>query len=313
MSDESIITRLKLLMKYLEEKLDGMSMSINPDTKYIEVVYCRLSVCRIFVSGNGYNVVYGDDFLMNGSAPKTEYVCLEHGIPTFIRSRVDFYKVHTNKKGQNTMMSLEGLRDYIFQEIGNLVTVIYDRATGRYCKDHIRIKYDGCFVCSIYYNEISSGSFDVVFYDPFTCISAGYSPNVNLTGSEIPKAIKNRIDICTNNNRIDININADDNTVAKAVYMMARGNGKTRLAADIMKSGTFIFNGIKDVIFNDPATIVFWVDGSKTVVKCQPGETFDPEKGLAMAISKKVLGNDYGYYETFSKYIGRYNKKHKEK
>lgn len=26
---------------------------------------------------------------------------------------------------------------------------------------------------------------------------------------------------------------------------------------------------IKNVIFNDPATIVFWKDGTKTVVKCQ--------------------------------------------
>lgn len=47
---------------------------------------------------------------------------------------------------------------------------------------------------------------------------------------------------------------------------------------------------IKNVIFNGPATIVFWWDGTKTVVKCQPGDTYDPEKGLAMAICKKVLG-----------------------
>ena len=39
---------------------------------------------------------------------------------------------------------------------------------------------------------------------------------------------------------------------------------------------------IKDVIYNDPATIVFWEDGTKTVVKCK-NEKFDPEKGLAMA------------------------------
>ena len=43
---------------------------------------------------------------------------------------------------------------------------------------------------------------------------------------------------------------------------------------------------IKNVIFNDPATIVFWNDGTKTVVKCGKNDTFDPEKGLAMAISK---------------------------
>ena len=45
---------------------------------------------------------------------------------------------------------------------------------------------------------------------------------------------------------------------------------------------------IKNVIFNPPATIVFWEDGSKTVVKAQ-GEIFDPEKGLAMAISRHYL------------------------
>lgn len=45
---------------------------------------------------------------------------------------------------------------------------------------------------------------------------------------------------------------------------------------------------IKKVIFNPPATIVFWENGSKTVVKAK-GEAFDPEKGLAMAISRHYL------------------------
>ena len=48
---------------------------------------------------------------------------------------------------------------------------------------------------------------------------------------------------------------------------------------------------VKKVIFNNPATIVFWKDGTKTVVKCSKNEKFDPEKGLAMAISEKVLGS----------------------
>ena len=61
---------------------------------------------------------------------------------------------------------------------------------------------------------------------------------------------------------------------------------------------------IKKVIFHDPATIVFWMDGSKTVVKCQEGETYDPEKGLAMAISKKVAGNNGSYYNEFKKWLG---------
>ena len=59
---------------------------------------------------------------------------------------------------------------------------------------------------------------------------------------------------------------------------------------------------ITNVIFNDPATIVFWNDGTKTVVKAE-GEPFDPEKGLAMAIAKKALGNKGNYYNEFKKWL----------
>lgn len=60
---------------------------------------------------------------------------------------------------------------------------------------------------------------------------------------------------------------------------------------------------IKDVIFNEPATIILWADGTKTVVKCQEGEGYDPEKGMAMAISKKALGNKGNYCEVFKKWL----------
>ena len=49
---------------------------------------------------------------------------------------------------------------------------------------------------------------------------------------------------------------------------------------------------IKNVIFNNPATIVMWEDGTKTIVKCGEGDAYDPEKGLAMAIVKKALGTN---------------------
>lgn len=59
---------------------------------------------------------------------------------------------------------------------------------------------------------------------------------------------------------------------------------------------------IKKVIFNKPATIVYWKDGTKTIVKCSNNELyFDPEKGLAMAICKKFLGR--GYYKSIKKYL----------
>lgn len=49
----------------------------------------------------------------------------------------------------------------------------------------------------------------------------------------------------------------------------------------------------KTVIFNAPATIVLWDDGSKTVVKLMEGEEFNPEVGLAMCFCKKVMGDGY--------------------
>jgi hypothetical protein len=60
---------------------------------------------------------------------------------------------------------------------------------------------------------------------------------------------------------------------------------------------------IKNVIFNDPATIIQWADGTKTVVKCQPNDIYDPEKGMAMAIAKKYLGNKGNFNEVFKKWL----------
>lgn len=70
---------------------------------------------------------------------------------------------------------------------------------------------------------------------------------------------------------------------------------------------------IREVIFNPPATIVFWTDNTKTVVKTRGDEEFDPEKGLAMAISKKTLGNKYDYYHTFKHWTKKYNKTEESK
>lgn len=60
---------------------------------------------------------------------------------------------------------------------------------------------------------------------------------------------------------------------------------------------------ITKVVFNDPATIIFWSNGEKTVVKCRDQEIFDPEKGLAMAIAKHTLGNNGNYYNEFKKWL----------
>ena len=46
----------------------------------------------------------------------------------------------------------------------------------------------------------------------------------------------------------------------------------------------------KRIVFNPPATIVFWKDGTKTVVKCSEGETFNEYNGFCAALAKKIFG-----------------------
>ena len=60
---------------------------------------------------------------------------------------------------------------------------------------------------------------------------------------------------------------------------------------------------IKKVIFNDPATIVFWDDGTKTVAKALGDDKFDKEVGLTVCIAKKALGNRSHFDAVFKKWI----------
>jgi hypothetical protein len=99
------------------------------------------------------------------------------------------------------------------------------------------------------------------------------------------------------------------NTLAHHWIYGGRCNGKT----EYMKQLLNIIYGyhpnpmsIKNVIFNNPATIVFWEDGTKTVVKAQDGDVYDPEKGLAMAITKKALGNKGNYCNELKKWLEKY-------
>ena len=65
-----------------------------------------------------------------------------------------------------------------------------------------------------------------------------------------------------------------------------------------------------NVIFNDPATIVYWDDGTKTVVKCQPGDVFSAETGLITAMLKKYMGNDNTFNRVVNEWLKRTGQYH---
>lgn len=50
---------------------------------------------------------------------------------------------------------------------------------------------------------------------------------------------------------------------------------------------------ITRVIHNNPATIVFWNDGTKTVAKVQQGDEYNPIAGLLTCVMKKMVGNEH--------------------
>lgn len=121
-------------------------------------------------------------------------------------------------------------------------------------------------------------------------------------------------------NICDYVINADRSEAAKRLYInsvygtLGLKSAYVKYCENDVKNtmemwtmfNSYISNGvpkIKNVIFNDPATIVFWSDGTKTVVKCQDDDWYDPEKGLAMAISKKALGNKGNYCNAIKKWL----------
>jgi hypothetical protein len=47
-------------------------------------------------------------------------------------------------------------------------------------------------------------------------------------------------------------------------------------------------------------------------VKTQDGEKYDKEKGLAMAIAKRVFGNERDYYNVFKRWMRKGEKRHEE-
>lgn len=69
-------------------------------------------------------------------------------------------------------------------------------------------------------------------------------------------------------------------------------------------TGKFVSNSIKKVIFNDPCTIVLWKDNTKTVVKCNEGDTYNKEAGLSACIIKKLCGNKGSFNDIFREFCG---------
>lgn len=83
-------------------------------------------------------------------------------------------------------------------------------------------------------------------------------------------------------------------TLNQPEFKIAIGNNTTSGVKTTKFGGAIKVNSkliyITRVLYNDPATVVFWSDGTKTITKCSANDTYNPETGLAIAVLKKSLG-----------------------
>ena len=81
----------------------------------------------------------------------------------------------------------------------------------------------------------------------------------------------------------------DGTTQTSPVYSSGRNCCESRSRKIGRKD---ILDDIDQVIYNDPATIVTFKDGTKVCVKASKGDTFNKETGLIYAIVKRLYAND---------------------
>ena len=59
---------------------------------------------------------------------------------------------------------------------------------------------------------------------------------------------------------------------------------------------------IEKVIFNPPATVIIFKDGTKEVVKCSKDDEFDAENGFAQAMMNIMFGSRSNFKRFIEKY-----------
>lgn len=180
------------------------------------------------------------------------------------------------------------------------------------------MSYDAEFIGMITKTDEHNRQIGEIYYRD-TIINDGEKNNIII---KIPKVIIGNVEIVskcpdisfsycstTYESYLKLKIEPENNTIFEIIVEdknMPFGN----LVLDEIKEFKFINqlprfdkNEIKDVKYHNPATIVFWKDGTKTVVKCQKGDTYNPELGLAMCIIKKMCDNKGNYNDVFNKWL----------
>lgn len=83
-----------------------------------------------------------------------------------------------------------------------------------------------------------------------------------------------------------------------------------RMIEELEAEEQYDYLAFEKIIFNNPATIVIWADGTRTVVKACKEDKFDKGVGLKTALLQRVFGK--GIDKEINKIVDEDNKREKE-
>lgn len=83
-----------------------------------------------------------------------------------------------------------------------------------------------------------------------------------------------------------------------------------RMIEELEAEEQYDYLAFEKIIFNNPATIVIWADGTRTVVKACKEDKFDKGVGLKTALLQRVFGKDID--KEINKIVDEDNKREKE-
>lgn len=83
-----------------------------------------------------------------------------------------------------------------------------------------------------------------------------------------------------------------------------------RMIEELEEEEQYNYLAFEKIIFNDPATIVIWADGTRTVVKACKEDKFDKGVGLKTALLQRVFGKEID--KEINKIVDEDNKREKE-
>lgn len=287
-----------------------------------------------------------DAFVNRNSDDKNKYKSVnDFGVGTYITDGVGGYYCITEcylnperKDGIGVKAHLRAFRKP--NAVKNMET--WARVLRRYSKEYIQTYYGMEETRLIYYiygnGMVKIPSFEFVEDNDYPHKAELITDRVDMDNMDISKEMEMLKNYKKEEETKEMDINILKGSFNSKLYMVKNGSedlsylgtvmgmsidralgceltGKIDFIADdepVKKLQYFNREFIKNVVFNDPATIVEWKDGTKTVVQVRDGEKFDPEKGLAMAIAKKAMGNKRDYYHVFKHYLKKAEKASKK-